>query len=77
MPSSGAVTLSDLDVPEGVVRLTIVCTPCGREARYLVSRLMTQHGDTGPPDLLALMTQDYPRHQTVSVHGRYNAVFKP
>ena len=77
MPRSGAITLSDLDVPEGAVQLTIVCTPCGREGRYLVSRLFSQHGDMGLPDVLALMTQDCPKHQTVAIHDRCNAVFKP
>ena len=63
-------------VPEGAARLTIACTPCGRESRYLVSRLMAQHGDMGLPDLLALMTQDCPRHQTVTIHERSNAMIK-
>ena len=69
--------LSDLDAPEGAVRLTIVCTPCGREGRNLVRRLMAQHGDMGLPDVLALMTQDCPRHQTVAIQDCCNAVFKP
>lgn len=77
MPRSGAITLSDLDVLQGAVHLTIVCNPCGREGRHLVSRLMAQHGDTGLPDELALMAQDCSRHQTVAIHERCNAVFKP
>ena len=77
MPRSGAITLSGLDVPEGAVHLTVVCTQCGREGRYLVRRLMVQHGYMGLPDLLALMTQDCPRHQNVAIHDRCNAVFKP
>ena len=67
MPHSGAITLSDLDVPDGVARLTIICGPCRREGRYLVRRLMAQYGDMGLPDLLALMTHDCPKHETVAI----------
>ena len=77
MLRSGAVTLKDLVEPDGPVHLTIVCAPCAREGRYLVSRMIAQHGDMGLPDVLALMTQDCPKHQTVAIHDRCNAVFKP
>ena len=77
MPRGGAVTLKDMDEPDGPVHLTIVCAPCAREGRYLVSRLIAQHGDMGLPDVLALMTQDCPKYQTVAIHDRCNAVFKP
>ena len=77
MPRSGAITLSDLDVPDGVAHLTITCRPCGREGRYLVRRLMAQHGDMGLPDLLALMTVDCLKHHAAAIHDRCNAMFKP
>ena len=76
MLRSGAVTLKDLVEPDGPVHLTIVCAPCAREGRYLVSRLIAQHGDMALPDVLALMTQDCPKHKTVAIHDRCNAVFK-
>ena len=76
MPRSGAATLKDFDEPDVPVHLTIVCAPCEREGRYLVSRLIAQHGDMALPDVLALMTQDCPKHQTVAIHDRCNAMFK-
>ena len=57
-------------MPEGAVHLTNRRRPpCGREGRYLVGRLVAQHGDMGLPDVLALMMQDCPERQNAAVYG--------
>jgi len=76
MSRSGAITLRDLAAPNGVVHLTIICQPCGREGRYSVSRLLETVGDMGLPDVLAQLTQDCAKHQNVAIHDRCQAVFR-
>lgn len=76
MSRSGAVTLRDLAGPDGVVHLTIVCEPCGREGRYSVSRLLETAGDMRLPDLLAHITKDCAKHQNVAIHDRCRAIYR-
>ena len=76
MSQSEAVTLNDLAEGGGHAHLTVICEPCKREGRYLGARLITLHGDMGLPDVLALVTQNCPKHQAIAIHDRCHAVFK-
>ena len=76
MPKNGAVTLHDLTAPDRKPHLTVVCGPCGREGRYSVSRLLETVGDMRLPDLLAHITKDCAKHQSVAVYDRCKAIYR-
>jgi phage terminase large subunit-like protein len=75
VPRSGAITLSDL-IAENKSDLTVTCQPCGREGRYSVQRLIEKFGDMGLPDLLAEITEDCAKHQSIAIHDRCKAVYR-
>ena len=74
MPRGGAVSLKDLDEDHCGGHLTIACQSCGRWGCYLVSRLMVQHRDMVPAEVLALVTKDCPNYSTAAIHDGYNAM---
>jgi len=51
MPRDGALTLSDVRSPT----LSIVCEPCNRRGRYIVARLVDEHGDAKLTELLVTL----------------------
>ena len=65
-----AHTLSDFRVPT----LSIECEPCGRADRYIVAKLMEQHGDARLPELLDVLA-DCPKGRSQSVYDRCKAVY--
>ena len=70
MPRDGALTLSDLRSPT----LSIVCESCGRRRRYVVAKLIDEHGDAKLVDLL-LMLADCQKARSASIHDRCKAVY--
>ena len=71
MPRDGSLILSDVQHPT----LTIVCEPCGRRRRYIVERLMAEHGDAKMTVLLQTLA-DCPKTRSASIHDRCKAVFE-
>ena len=71
MPRDGALTLSDVRGPT----LSIVCEPCDRRGRYVVARLLEEHGDAKLTDLL-LTLSDCPKGRSASIHDRCRAVYE-
>ena len=67
MPRDGSMTLSDVEAPF----LQVVCAPCGRQGRFTVARLMTQHGDAKLTDLLQALVQ-CEKSRSLSIHDRCN-----
>ena len=72
MARSGAITLSD--VRETL--LAAVCTPCKRRGVYSVRRLEAKHGSAGLPDLLAFLSEDFPKRSSTSELDRCAAKFE-
>jgi hypothetical protein len=70
MPRDGALVLADVRSPT----LSIVCEPCGRRGRYSVAKLMEQHGDAKPTDLLHTLAE-CPKARSTSIHDRCKAVY--
>jgi hypothetical protein len=70
MPRDGALTLTDVRGP----LLSIVCEPCGRRGRYIVTRLMESHGDAKLTDLLHILA-DCPKARSGSIHNRCHVVY--
>ena len=58
-----------------MLKLTIVCAPCGRRGSYGVQRLMEQHGDAKLTDLLVTLA-DCQKARSASIHDRCKAVFE-
>lgn len=73
MPHSGATTLSDVISPT----LHLVCKACGRHGRFSVARLMAKHGDAGLPDLRRFLSASCPKHQSIDIGNRCQAMFDP
>jgi hypothetical protein len=56
--------------------IEIVCEPWGRRGRYIVERLIAEHGaDAKPPDLLVTLV-DCLKARSVSVHDRCKAAYE-
>ena len=71
MPRAGSLILSDVRAP----MLTIVCEPCGRRGQYNVERLMAEHGDAKPTDLLTTLA-DCPRRGSRASTTRCKTVYE-
>lgn len=71
MPRDGSLTLSDVRS----TTLSLVCEPCGLRGRYVVARLIDEHGDPKLTDLL-LTLADCPKTRTVSINDRCRAVYE-
>jgi hypothetical protein len=66
-PGSGAIILSD--VAERTAILNVACSRCERAGRYQVENLIAEHGRWfGVPALLALLSVDCPKRQSVSAY---------
>jgi hypothetical protein len=73
VPRNGWLTLSDVRGPT----LTIVCEPCGKRARFNVSKLIEQHGaDAKLTDLLVVLAENCSRARSINVHDRCRAVYE-
>jgi hypothetical protein len=59
------------------VTLTLVCKPCARKGVYGVARLRAKRGDAKLPDLRRFLSYDCPKHQSVDVANRCQALFDP
>jgi hypothetical protein len=71
MPRDGSLTLSDVRS----TTLSLVCEPCGWRGRYVVAKLIDEHGDAKLTDLL-LTLADCPKMRSASIHDRCRAVYE-
>jgi hypothetical protein len=58
--------LSDLPGP----RLDVACRKCARRGRLSVSRLLSEHGDIGLPELASRLPGDCPKRTALPEHDR-------
>jgi hypothetical protein len=71
MPRDGAIVFGDLGK---LKTLRVVCTKCNREGRYLVRRLIEDHGlDVHVIDWLAMLTADCPEKNSGCMETRCEA----
>lgn len=56
-------------------KLSVVCEACGRRERFVVAKLVDEHGDEKLIDLL-LELADCPKTQATSLHDRCKAVYE-
>ncbi|MDP2358202.1 MAG: hypothetical protein Q8M31_19365 [Beijerinckiaceae bacterium] len=66
MPTSGAVTVSDL-IEAGETHVEVACDRCDRHGSYQLARVLAEKGDIPLPDLLALVSADCPARQSLGV----------
>lgn len=71
---TGAVTIRRLHL-QGERHLRVDCSKCVRRGRYLIVRLLADHGDKPLPDLLAELSADCPNRDKVGVFDRCGAKY--
>jgi hypothetical protein len=72
--NAGATTLRHLH-RRGELHLRVDCSKCPRRGRYLLVRLLADHGDKPLPDLLAELARDCPHRSKVGVFDRCGAKY--